>query len=190
MSFWPSPPTTFMDITPLVERLRVDRFRELAGAEAFVKVPLPEAIVNAFVETAILPSVPALRALRVAFHEGNRVDVIVALPSRLLPAITVPLEIEPHVHMGPSPTVRLHLLQGGVAGLLGPLAGAWSDRLPRGVRIDQRVVEIDVRTLLAGRDPWGLLDLLQQARVTTTPSTLWVEVALGVAPPATSTASG
>jgi hypothetical protein len=173
-----------MDLDALLERLSADRFRALAGAAARVMLPLREAVVNGIIESAVLPSLPALRALTLVFHEGNRIDVLVA-SSRLwwMPSVTVSLEIEPDVVMQPSPMVRLRLLPTGIVGRLGPLAVPWKDALPKGVRLDNRTVEVDLQALLAGRDRWGLLTLLRQARVTTTASVMWVEATLDVPEP-------
>lgn len=180
----PVVPGTAMDLDALLERLSADRFRALAGAAARVMLPLREAVVNGIIESAVLPSLPALRALTLVFHEGNRIDVLVA-SSRLwwMPSVTVSLEIEPDVVMQPSPMVRLRLLPTGIVGRLGPLAVPWKDALPKGVRLDNRTVEVDLQALLAGRDRWGLLTLLRQARVTTTASVMWVEATLDVPEP-------
>lgn len=180
----PVVPGTAMDLDALLERLSADRFRALAGAAARVMLPLREAVVNGIIESAVLPSLPALRALTLVFHEGNRIDVLVA-SSRLwwMPSVTVSLEIEPDVVMQPSPMVRLRLLPTGIVGRLGPLAVPWKDALPKGVRLDNRTVEVDLQALLAGRDRWGLLALLRQARVTTTASVMWVEATLDVPEP-------
>jgi hypothetical protein len=172
-----------MDLAPFVERLRAERYRSLAGAETFVKLPLREALVNELLETAVRPALQGWRALRVAFHDDNLVDMVVTPSSRWLPSMTIPLAIEPHVAMVPSPTVRVHVRNSGIVGRLGSLAGVFSDRLPRGVRFEDRVLEIDLAALLADRDEWHVLGLVRQARMTTTPSTLWIEAALGVGSP-------
>jgi hypothetical protein len=172
-----------MNLAPFVERLRAERYQALAGTEAFVKLPLREALVNELLETAVLPALHRWRALRVAFYDDNLVDVVVTPSSRWLPSMTIPFEIEPHIAMLPSPTVRLHLRNSGILGRLGSLASVFSDRLPPGARFEDRVLEIDLATLLADKDGWHVLDLVRHAHMTTTRSTLWIEAALGVGSP-------
>jgi len=179
-----------MDLTPLLERLRTGGFHDFAGGEAFAKLPLREGLVNALLETTVLPRVAALRALRIVFHDGNRLDLVLTFSSRWLPAMTLPLDLDPHVTMDPSPKVSLHMRDSGLMGRLGPFAGALSDRLPPGVRLDKRLIEIDIATLVGPYDTMGLLRLLQQARLTTATGVLWVDAAVVVPTPELPAAGG
>ena len=162
---------------PLLDRIRAGDF---AGGEAFAKLPLRDGIANMVLESAVLPRVPALRAMRLVIHPQNRLDLVLSFRSRWLPAITVPLDLEPHVSMTPAPLVRLSVRDVGVIGRFGPLAGLMGDRLPTGIRVNGRTIEIDLVTLVGPYDPLGVLRFLRQAHLTTGPGVLWVEAAMGV----------
>jgi hypothetical protein len=51
---------------------------DLAGGGGELRLPLRQPLVNAAIDALVLPRVPALRRLSLAFHPQQRVDVVAA----------------------------------------------------------------------------------------------------------------
>jgi hypothetical protein len=154
---------------------------DLAGGGGEIRLPLRQPLVNAALEALVLPRVPALRRLSLAFHPQQRVDVVAATSAfSFLPALTIPLELDPIVSATPTPRISLDVLRGGIAGALTPLAGFFTSSLPPGISVSERRIEIDLATLAAGRDALHLLPLLRGARLETDAGVLWLTATVAV----------
>jgi hypothetical protein len=166
--------------TRQIEQWRTSHFSVFAGAKLDFRVPLTERLINDYVTASVLPRVPALRSMRIRIDGDNRLT-ITAASSRLswLPQVSVPVTIESDVVLNPTPVLRLQIAGTGLAGILAPLTRfvkAW----PQGVRVTDRLIELDFARFLPPLDAETLALWLRRARVTTTPGTLWIECLLSL----------
>jgi hypothetical protein len=135
-----------MDIREF-DQWRASQFRDFAGARLDVRVPCGEPLLNNLIERYVLPRVPALRSVRLHIREANLLVVLVESATlSWLPALTIPLEIEPELCSASGATARLHVRGSGLAAFLAPLMRYIS--LPAHVRVANKVVEIDIAGFL------------------------------------------
>lgn len=170
--------------SPLVEvlqRLRSNGFREIAGSRLSADIPVSERLLNEIV-AATLPRDLPVREASVKPEAGNRLTVRVTPRTAFLPPLTLKLEIERQPDV-PSSFV-LVLKMAPLPGIFGLATALPLDRiLPPGVRLEGDRILVDLRALL-GR--LGLADLLPHARalrVTTEAGKVLVH--LDIAVPAT-----
>lgn len=157
---------------------------DLQGAHVDVRFPLREPLINQAIQELVLPRVPALRRLSLAVRGQNQIDVTAASSGlSFLPALTVPLEIDPVVAFTPTPVVRMRVRRQGIAGALVPLLGLIAGALPRGVRLeDGGILLLDLVMLAGERDTLRVLPMLRAATIDTAPGVVWVSAQLRVEP--------
>ena len=170
------------ELTRLLELWRASTFRDFSGAQLELRVPLNEAVLNQLLEQLVLPRVSQLRGAAITVRAGNRIDVRVAASfARWLPPLTVPLDIHPDVIFAPGPIVRVDIRRGSLASEMSLLAGLFSSRLPRGVRLLDRRLEIHLAELAADGDARLVLGWLREGRISTHEGVLWLSLALSIA---------
>ena len=150
-------------------------FQQFAGADVSFRVPFSEAVINSYIAADVLPRIARLRRLDVSVHADNRLTVVVALTQpRWLPNLTLPLFLEPDVGPASDPCIRLRITGTGMAGTLAPFLSIWKDRLPPGIEVDGRVV--DIRLAQAIQDPTVRLWLsrVRELRFSSVDGMLWV----------------
>ena len=158
---------------------RASQFRDFAGARLDFRVPCGEPLLNELIARYVLPRVPALRSVRLHVREANLLVVRVESATlSWLPALTIPLEIEPELCSASGATARLHIRGSGLAALLAPLTRYIS--LSPHVRVANKVVEIDIAGFLPAKDRPTLVAWLRNARVSTSGGALWLDVELAL----------
>lgn len=164
----------------VVTEWRARRFRDFTGAEVDGRVPFTEPVINELIDRVVLPRAPSLRRLRVTVRPENRLDVFVLTRRVWLPGVTIPLEIEPDLVFTPDPTIRISIRRQGLVGEMAPLLGLVAERLPPGVRVQERLIDVNLAVLLPEGDPQLVLSWLKRARIETTTGTIWLEARLVV----------
>jgi hypothetical protein len=170
-----------IELTRLLELWRASTFRDFTGARLELRVPLNEAVLNEVLERIVLPSARQLRSLTATIHPANVVELRVASSlSRWLPVLTVPLEIHPALVFTPTPILHIDIRRGSLVSELSPLAALWSSRLPRGVRLLDRRLEIHLAELVPQGDAQLPLAWLREGHISTNEGVIWLSLSLSV----------
>src|SRR5207247_6574078 len=132
---------------------------------------------------AALPSDAAVRSVTAHPRPDNGFDVTVVLrkPSFLPPLhARVTIERQPVLPADPVLALRLAGGAGNLLKLAGPLLGG-SLKLPAGVRLQDDLLSIDLRALLAERGQVPLLNYVSELHVSTDESALVIRCSTHVA---------
>jgi hypothetical protein len=157
-----------VDFTDVIGGQRATGFAGLAGSTAQATIRISDPLLNQAIAAALPPDGP-VRTLTVHARVGNRIDVTLTLrkPS-FLPAFHSHLTIERQPVLPEDPVVVLGLA-GGAGNLLklaGPFMGG-ALRLPPGIRLQDEMVFVDLRAVLAERGQSSLLNYVRQLQLTT-----------------------
>lgn len=170
----------------LLEQWRETHFAAFGGATAEVRIPISQTLLDDVLAREVLPRVPALRRLEVRILAENRLEVSVASARfAWLPSMTIPLAVEPEI--APGPRVRLQVVGGGIAAQMAPFAGRFGDGRLKGLRLQERNIEIDLVEFLPAPDDRTLERWFDGGSVSTQHGVVWLSArfALTGAPPST-----
>lgn len=154
----------------------------LAGSAAHFTLRVSEQLLNDLVAAA-LPSDAAVRTLTAHPRSDNGFDVTVALrkPSFLPPLHAhVTIVRQPVLPAEPVLALRLAGGAGNLLKLAGPFLGG-ALKLPPGVHLQDDLLSIDLRALLAQRGHAPLLNYVSELHLSTEESALVVRCSLHVA---------
>ena len=153
----------------------------LAGSAAHVTLRLSAQLLNEAIAAALPPDA-AVRTVTAQPRPDNGFDVVVVLRKpAFLPPLHAHLMIERQPLLPADPVLVLRLA-GGAGNLLklaGPLLGG-SLKLPPGVRLQNGLVSVDLRELLAERRQARLLDYVSELHLSTEESAVVIRVAAHV----------
>jgi hypothetical protein len=168
-------------LTAVLEQLRDQRFREIAGAQITAFIPVSERLLNEFVVATMPPNLP-VREVRVQPEPGNRFSVRIAPRAALLPQLTLKLEIENQPQFPTRPELVLRMATMG--GLLGLASAAFpiANLLPPGVRLQGDRILVDLRELAHREGVVDLLDLVRELQITTEAGRVLVRLSAEAAP--------
>jgi hypothetical protein len=170
----------------LLAQWRATHFAGFGGASLELRLPISQTLLDDVLAHEVLPRVPALRRLDVRILADNRLEVSVA-SARMswLPALTVPLALEPDI--APGPRLRLQIVGGGIAAQVAPIAARFGDGRLKGVRVHERIIEVDLAQLVPPPDDRTVERWFDTGTVATQRGVIWltVRLALSDAPPST-----
>jgi hypothetical protein len=125
---------------------------DFAGADARVRIPLREGVVNEFLREMVVAGNASLRELRVTIAAGNRLDVLVVSPKiPLAGRVTLPCVVDQALIVSPSPAIRIQIVREGLAGYLAALLPMVTRFLPPEVTYADGALTIDLGPQLAAR---------------------------------------
>jgi hypothetical protein len=155
------------DFVALLHEQRLNRFREIAGADAVFTLPVSDRLVTRLV-TENLPDDGPVRELDLEAQTGNLVLVRVKLTRpAFLPSVSLRLFIERQPALPASPVIGLRMeMAAGLTGLAGP-ALKMMGSLPRGLQLEGDRLEVDLRALLERANAMDVLDYLGELQLTT-----------------------
>jgi hypothetical protein len=154
---------------------------DLAGADARVRIPLREGVVNDFLREMVVPRNASLRELRVTIASGNRLDVLVVSPKiPLAGRVTIPCLLDPVMIVSPSPAIRVQIVREGLAGYLAALLPMLARFLPPGVTLDGGILTIDLGSQLAARGLSWIVPFIKEGAFETEAGLLSVTLHLRV----------
>ena len=146
----------------LLHRLRVDRFRDLAGSRLTTSVPVSESLVNELIAASLPPHAP-VRSVTIRPEAGDRFSVRIVARAALIPAITLQLAIEQQPQL-PGPGV-LTLRMVTLGGLFGLASGVIAGFLPPAIRLDGERIHVDLRAVAGERGFSELFDYLTSLEI-------------------------
>jgi hypothetical protein len=154
---------------------------DLAGADARVRIPLREDVINEVLREMVVEGNASLRELRVTVAAANRLDVHVASPKiPLAGRVMLPCILEPALVVSPSPAIRVGIVREGLAGFMAPLLPMAGRFLPPGVTLNAGVVTIDLGPQLAARNLSWLIPFIKEGSFETESRLLWLTLHLHV----------
>lgn len=125
---------------------------DLAGADARVRIPLREGVVNEFLREMVVAGNTSLRELRVTIAAGNRLDVLIVSPKiPLAGRVTIPCVLDRELIVSPSPAIRIQIVREGLAGYLAAMLPMAARFLPPEVTLTNGILTIDLGPQLASR---------------------------------------
>ena len=139
----------------LLHRLRLDRFRDLAGSRVTAAIPVSASLINELIATTLPPNAP-LRSVTIRPEAGDRFSARIVAKAALIPALTLQLAIDAQPQLPERAVVTLRMVTLG--GLFGLASGVIAGFLPPAVRVDGERIHIDLRALAAQHDATDLLD--------------------------------
>jgi hypothetical protein len=156
-----------MDLLAVLRAQHATRFRDVAGANATVMLPISDRLVSRLVAESLPPG-GAVRGLDLRAHASNRFVVRIRLSRpAFLPSIAITAFIQRQPELPGSPVLVFRLaMPGGLLGLAGP-AVRMMGALPPGIQLEGDRLEVDVRSLLERYGAAEALDYINDLRVTT-----------------------
>src|SRR5215203_5552624 len=109
-----------IDLPSLLHQIRINRFREFAGAHLTTTIPFPETLVNHIIAETMPRNLP-VRQVTLHPEGGDRLALRVVPRAALIPALTIKLLIDRQPELPASPVLVLRMVT--LPALLG-LAGA------------------------------------------------------------------
>jgi hypothetical protein len=166
-------------LSRLLEQVRAARFAALAGTRLSATIPITERLLNDLLAVSIPSSAP-VRDVSVQPKPSNRLRISAKLTrAEFLPPMSLTLEIESQPTLPDSPLVLRVLSLPGLMSLAGA-ALSISTLLPRGIKIQERRVFVDVRILLERYGYGEVVPYVESLRVTTEEGKLVLDVQLRV----------
>jgi hypothetical protein len=158
-----------MDLVALLHEQRLNRFRDIAGANAAFTLPVSDRLVTRLVNEQ-LPVDGPVREIDLEAQAGDLVLVRVKLTRpAFLPTVSVRLFIERQPVLPESPVLGLRMeMAAGLMGLAGP-ALKMMGSLPRGIHLDGDRLHVDFRAFLERANAMDALDYLSDLQLTTDP---------------------
>ncbi len=135
--------------TALLDRIRQNNFKALAGTSLHFKIPLTRAFINWNAKQA-LPD--KIESIKIQSIQGRIIMVNIETTIPLLPVFDITLELYEKVRL-PQLAVSMKIVDG-----LGWLARSVVDKfLPAGIDLHDKVLTIDLRHFLSGNKKYGTL---------------------------------
>ena len=154
---------------------------DLAGADARVRIPLREGVINEFLREMVVEGNASLRELRVTIAAGNRLDMHVASPKiPLAGRVTLPCLLDQALIVSPSPAIRVQIVREGLAGYLAAMLPMASRFLPPEVTLSDGVLTIDLGPQLAARGLSWVIPFIKAGSFDTESGLLWLTLHLHV----------
>jgi hypothetical protein len=147
----------------IFQRIVDNNFSELKGSIVDASIPVPQALINEFIEAALREE-KTIKSCRVSVHAENR--VIVNLKTTLLPwPLNLKLKLDRSVDFASysSPKVRAWMENNRLLGSL----GAMFNVLPDGIRIYGDQVVLDLGAFLRTPEQKQILNLIKSVEVKT-----------------------
>jgi hypothetical protein len=156
----------------LFQRLLADRFSELPGLTVNASIPVPEHLVNEFIEIAIRET-RNISYCRVSISRGNRASMNIKTPLWPWP-LELKLRLEDSPDFAALPIIHARLENQVLLAKI----GAFLKALPAGISIQGNRVDVDVSSFL-NADQRRLLELIKSIEIKTEAATLILEVTIG-----------
>ena len=152
---------------------------DFAGADARVRIPVREGVLNDFLREMVVAGNASLRELRVTIAPGNRLDVLVASPKIPLSGrVTIPCVLDQALIVSPSPAVRVQIVREGLAGYLAAFLPMAARFLPPEVTLSNGVLTIDLGSQLASRGLAWAIPFIKSGSFETESGLLWLTLHL------------
>lgn len=162
---------------------------ELAGADARVRIPVREGMLNEFLREMVVAGNASLRELRVTIAAGNRLDVLIASPKiPLAGRVTLPCVLDQALAVSPAPepaptpalAVRVQIVREGLAGMMAAMLPMAARFLPPEVTYANGVLTIDLASQLAARGLSWAIPFIKSGSFETESGVLWLTLHLHV----------
>jgi hypothetical protein len=145
-------------------------FRDLAGSEATVRLPISDRLLTSLVASR-LPSSAPVSSIAVQAARGDQFSVRLKLKApAFLPPFTIRFAIIGQPELPGSPILSCVMLTQGLAPFMGSLVRLFAT-LPPWIRVDQDRVLVNLRLLAAEQGLADLLALVTDLRLTTASGT-------------------
>jgi hypothetical protein len=156
-----------MDLLSILREQRASRFRELAGAQATVRLPISDRLLSRLVLEG-LPVDGPVREVEIQALADNRFIVRLRLTRPpFLPSISVRFAIERQPRLPDAPIVGFGVELGGGLKLLAGAAIRMMGVLPPGIRFEGDRLEVDLRWLLERYNAADVLEYVQDLQIGT-----------------------
>lgn len=132
-----------------------------------MRIPVARSLVNAAIAQALKGRSVPVKSVDVQPHDGDRMDVIVAVTWPFVPALTVGVTIERQPAFPASPILVLHWSLLGAVGALASRFLKGFDRLPPGIRLEGEFVVLDLPVLVAGSPIAAALPFVKSLQIHT-----------------------
>jgi hypothetical protein len=155
---------------------------DVAGADARVRIPLREGVVNEFLQAVVVEGNASLRDLRVTIAAANRLDIHLASPKiPLAGRLTLPCVVDQALIVSPSPAIRIQIVREGAAGYMAALLPMATRFLPPEVTLAPGgALNIDLGPQLASRGLSWLFPFIKAGSFDTESNLLWLTLHLHV----------
>ena len=165
-------------LTHILEQLRSNGFREIAGARLAADIPIPARLINDVVASTLPPNAP-VREVQIRPESGDQFSVRIFPKAAFLPFLTLKLGIERQPEFPDFPVLVLRMKTMG--GLFGFAAAAFpiGKMLPPGVRLDGERILVDMRAMAAQRGMAELLDYVRRLTVNSDDGRVLVHIEAG-----------
>ena len=152
---------------------------DFTGADARLRIPLREGVVNEFLREMVVAGNASLRELRVTIAAGNRLDVLVVSPKiPLAGRVTLPCVLDRSLIVSPSPAIRIEIVRGGLAGYLAALLPMATRFLPPEVTYANGALTIDLGPQLTARGLSWVIPFIEEGAFETEAGLLWLTLQL------------
>jgi hypothetical protein len=154
---------------------------DLAGADARVRIPVREGVLNEWLREIVVAGNVSLRELRVTIASGNRLDVLVVSPKiPMAGRVTIPCVLDQALIVSPSPAIRVQIVREGLAGYMAALLPMASRFLPPEVTYTNGALTIDLGSQLASRGLSWIIPFIKEGTFETEAHLLWLTLQLRV----------
>jgi hypothetical protein len=147
---------------------------DFAGADARLRIPLREGVVNELLREMVVKGNASLTDLRLTIAAGNRLDVYVASPKiPLAGRVTIPCVLDPTLIVSPSLAIRIQIVREGIAGYMAAMLPLASRFLPPEITLANGVLTIDLGPQLASRGLSWAIPFIKDGSFNTESGLLW-----------------
>jgi hypothetical protein len=156
----------------IFQRILDNNFSDFKGLTADLSIPVPESIINEFIEAALQRN-KNIESCQMSIHGQNRVSV--DLKTKALPwALNLKLKLDKAVDFASysSPKIRAWLENNQLLGSL----GSFFKVLPEGVKLYGNQVVIDLGVFLRTPEQKRLLDLIKSVDIKTEEGKIILEI--------------
>jgi hypothetical protein len=154
---------------------------DLAGADARVRIPVREGVLNELLREMVVAGHASLRELRVTIASGNRLDVLVVSPKiPLAGRVTIPCVLDQALIVSPSPAIRVQIVREGLAGYMAAMLPMAARFLPPEVTYSNGALTIDLGSQLAARGLSWVVPFIESGSFDTESGLLWLTLHLHV----------
>jgi hypothetical protein len=169
-----------VNISELLASFQQSSFKDVAGSRATARIPIARSLVNGAIAQALKGSRAPVKSVDVQPHDGDKMDVVVAVTWPFVPALTVGVTIERQPTFPESPILVLHWSLLGAVGALASRFVKGLDRLPPGIRLEGEFVVLDLPVLIAGTPAAVALPYIKNLQVHTIEGRLVLEADLEI----------